>query len=307
MGEIQVPDGTLPRPRTVPVNGAKIAVFEFGLEPGPRVQTVLLMHGFPDDHRLWSPLIGELAEDFHLVAYDSRNAGKSWVTVGGLAPFVIEHLVDDVYAVLDSVGVDKAHIVAHDWGSVQAWSAVRDERAPKRVQSLLSISGPDLRHYRHWLKRALSNRQTRLQGLGQLAKSWYILFFQLPKLSEIMLPKVISGLRTGVQEDGLGTNAARGLALYRANTGIRKVRTSEFLPAARAKLQRSTKVPALLVQPIQDRFVSVDLAQGVHEWAPHTDTLPVHGGHWWPASHAPELARITKDWIGSHSAAADVA
>ena len=41
--------------------------------------TLLLVHGYPDNHEVWLPLIRELANDYRIVAYDVRGCGASQV------------------------------------------------------------------------------------------------------------------------------------------------------------------------------------------------------------------------------------
>src|SRR5215218_3778191 len=138
------------RRRTVTSPGAELAVFEYGQEPGPGTPTLLLVHGYPDDHRLFLPVIRELADTHHLVAFDTRNAGPSSVTEKP-GDFSLQALLDDLFAVLDAVGAREVHLVGHDWGSIQGWAALQDPRSAGRISRYTSISGPDLRHVRQWM------------------------------------------------------------------------------------------------------------------------------------------------------------
>ena len=60
--------------RTVTSDGVKLAVYEQG---DPAKPTVLLVHGYPDTHLMWNDVAARLAEDFHVVSYDTRGAGKT--------------------------------------------------------------------------------------------------------------------------------------------------------------------------------------------------------------------------------------
>ncbi len=64
---------------TVRSAGAELAVFEYGPPPGNGVPSLLLVHGYRDDHRLYLPVIAELAAAHHIITYDTRNAGMSLV------------------------------------------------------------------------------------------------------------------------------------------------------------------------------------------------------------------------------------
>src|ERR1044072_9093249 len=65
---------TSARQRCVESGDATLAVFERG-DPGD--PTVLLVHGYPDTHRLWDGVADRLAERFHVVTYDTRGTGAS--------------------------------------------------------------------------------------------------------------------------------------------------------------------------------------------------------------------------------------
>lgn len=293
-----IPELTTGRRRIVPVTGAKLAVFEYGLEPGPGVTSIVLIHGYPDDHRMWLPVIAELADTFHVIAYDTRNAGESWVDFSGLAPFQITYLVDDFYAVLDALGVARVHVVAHDWGAVQAWAVARDERATQAVASMFSVSGPDLAHMKRWYRQRLTRLATVPQGLGQLAKSWYVWLFQFPRLPELVVPSVIAKLPASYPR---GNNAVRGIALYRANVGLRRVGRAIGLAPAGAVLRKQTEVPVLVVSPLRDKYVSPKLAEGVRDWAVNLEQVSVDGDHWWPAREPAAFAARVAEWIGKHN------
>ena len=105
-------------------NGAvRLAVFESPL-PGtspsgddPR-PTVVLVHGWPDTHHLWTHVAPLLAGDFRVIAYDCRGFGDS-DRPDGDDPYRLSEMADDLFAVIDAVSPDNAvHVLAHDWGSV---------------------------------------------------------------------------------------------------------------------------------------------------------------------------------------------
>src|SRR6476646_1342669 len=101
------------RRRPVAVPGAVLDVREVGPEPGPGVPSLLLVHGYPDDHRVCLPAIRELARTHHVVAYDTRNAGASAVHDPD-GDYSLATLVDDAFAVLAGTGAGAVHLVGHD-------------------------------------------------------------------------------------------------------------------------------------------------------------------------------------------------
>ncbi|MCU1547971.1 MAG: hydrolase, alpha/beta fold superfamily, partial [Arthrobacter sp.] len=208
-------DAMKERHRTVLARGAELAVFEYGLEPAPGVPTLLLVHGYPDDHQVFLPVIRKLAPTHHVIAYDTRNAGASAVleTPGD---FSLKMLVEDVFAVLAAVGASEVHLVGHDWGSIQGWAAVQDARAGGRIARYTSISGPDLHHFARWMRERVRKPGAWRQLGGQLLRSWYVGAFLLPRLPEAAWRLFLTRRYEQLAKRDVGDDPVRGLALYRA-------------------------------------------------------------------------------------------
>lgn len=63
---------------------------------------LLLVHGFPLDHSMWSGQIDELAKDYRVIAPDLRGFGLSEVTSGTVT---MQRFADDLAQLLDALGV----------------------------------------------------------------------------------------------------------------------------------------------------------------------------------------------------------
>ena len=63
---------------------------------------------------MWDAQIDKLAADFHIRRYDSRGHGLSDATAGA---YSIDMLADDAIALLDGLGIDKAHLFGHHTGA----------------------------------------------------------------------------------------------------------------------------------------------------------------------------------------------
>ncbi|WP_240720340.1 alpha/beta fold hydrolase [Pseudarthrobacter sp. NamB4] len=266
---------------SVVTEGAELAVFRYGPEPVAGVPTLLLVHGYPDDHRLYLPLIQELAETCHIIAYDTRNAGSSSVT-DKPGSFALQVLVDDLYAVLAATHAPPVHLVGHDWGSIQAWAAVQDPRAAGRISHFTSVSGPDLQHFSWWIRGRLRHPRGWAQLLGQLLRSSYIAVFQIPLLPEALWRLFLTGSYERATGREVGNNPIRGLALYREN-----FQSSRQPP-------RRVLVPVHVIVPVKDPFVSPNLIDGLSDWVPRLRVTKVKAGHWWPATHAADFAKILR-------------
>ena len=148
----------------VDVNGTGIEVEVVG-EGRP----VVLLHGFPDSSRLWRHQTAALADaGFKVIAPDLRGYGGS-DKPADVGAYSILFLAGDVVGVLDHLGVDRAHVVGHDWGAALAWAFA--SVMPDRVDHLVTLS---VGHPRAFVAAGMEQRQ----------KSWYMLLFQYPDIAE---------------------------------------------------------------------------------------------------------------------------
>src|SRR5829696_562482 len=113
--------------------GVKVHVAETGPEDAA---PVLLLHGWPQHFLLWRKVWPALAGSHRVIMPDLRGHGWSgWPADGD---FRKARLVEDAVALLDALGLPRAHVVGHDWGG---WTALLMGLGhPGRVQTLLSLS-----------------------------------------------------------------------------------------------------------------------------------------------------------------------
>jgi pimeloyl-ACP methyl ester carboxylesterase len=116
------------------------------LEAGdPGAPAVLLLHGFPELAYSWRKILPALAEaGFHAIAPDQRGYGRTtgWDGRfdGDVASFGMANLIEDAAQLLGNLGIQKAHVVGHDFGApVAAYSAMT---RPQLCRSLVLMSAP---------------------------------------------------------------------------------------------------------------------------------------------------------------------
>ena len=130
---------------------------------------VLLLHGFPDSHALWRNQVPALLDaGYRVIAPDLRGFGDSSKPVGA-DKYGILDIAGDVVGILDSVGVDRAHVVGHDWGAALAWAMAAF--LPDRVDHLVALSVGHPSAFG-------------AVGFEQRQKSWYMLLFQFEDIAE---------------------------------------------------------------------------------------------------------------------------
>jgi pimeloyl-ACP methyl ester carboxylesterase len=283
--------------RTVDSGDVRLEVAEAG---DASRATILLVHGYPDTKDVWTDVVPRLAPRFHLVAYDVRGAGGS-TAPRGRAAYDLDRLTDDVLAVLDAVSPERpAHLVGHDWGSIQGWEFATSPRLRGRLASYTSMCGPSLDHIGVWMRDRLRHpTPDRLRALaGQGVRSWYIGALQIPLLPALawrtVLPRRIpkamerlEGLRadSGYPGRTLAADGLRGMNLYRRNVP-RRVR--------HPRTDAVAHVPVQLVVPSRDPFVSPRLYDDLDRWVPTLRRRTIDAGHWVPRTEPETIAR----WIG---------
>ncbi|OBK40053.1 short chain dehydrogenase [Mycobacterium sp. 1245111.1] len=281
-------------------DGIALAVHAY-TDINPQRPTVLGVHGYPDNHHLWDGVAECLGHRYNFVAYDVRGAGES-ERPAKRSDYRFAQLISDIGTVIDSLGVGRVHLLAHDWGSIQSWAAVTDETVMSKVASFTSISGPHLNYAGKFLRSARSPRAL-AHVIRQLFASGYIWFFLTPGLPEVLIRarvgvKVIEAFgRIGNSSthsrpgDPVRTTAdyVNGLNLYRANM------PGPFM-APGAKLPHTT-VPVQVLVPRMDMFVTPALQRFTGSIPLGSRVVPIEGGHWVVTARPDVIARLAGEWI----------
>lgn len=112
-------------------------------------EPLVLIHGWPQTAHCWHRLIPRLATRWRVIAPDLRGFGLSGKE--GL-PLSRAQLAADIAGLLDTLGLESAHIVGHDWGGMVALKLAFD--CPDRVRSLTLVDCSTT-HWPHWAAHGL--------------------------------------------------------------------------------------------------------------------------------------------------------
>jgi pimeloyl-ACP methyl ester carboxylesterase len=135
---------------------------------------VILLHGFPDTGDLWRNQVPALVKGgLRAIVPDMRGRGRS-SKPEAVSEYRLPSIVRDVTGILDALGIERAHVVGHDWSAGVAWLLAA--LAPQRVDRLVAISvgapgagaGPTLE---------------------ELQKGWYRLLFLFEGVAEELLQR----------------------------------------------------------------------------------------------------------------------
>ena len=131
------PSSPAPKASAMPTTTCRPACACTWPRTGPQdAPPVLCLHGWPQHWLIWRGVWPALAGEYRVICPDLRGHGWSgWPDDGD---FRKARLADDAVALLDVLGLPRAHVIGHDWGGWTGLLMALD--APERVQSLLALS-----------------------------------------------------------------------------------------------------------------------------------------------------------------------
>ncbi len=285
--------------------GVRLSCLRAGPSGG---EPVVLLHGFPESASLgWRRQLPVLAAaGLRVWAPDQRGYGES-DRPPRVRDYVIDALSADALAVLDAAareaGRPRAHLVAHDWGGAVAWWTAL--AVPERLASLTVLNCPPL----GVLRRALLFRNPR-----QMARSWYIAWFQVPWLPAATLGAARAALLArGLRDSGRRASPGRGATFSRAD--LDAYRDAATRPGAlRAMIawyralpfdrplppgsDGRVRVPARLIWGARDRALGRELAQESIATCEHGELLWVEEATHWVQHEEPQRVNAwIAEWV----------
>jgi pimeloyl-ACP methyl ester carboxylesterase len=153
----------------VETNSIRLSVVQAGPEDGP---LIILLHGFPEFSYSWRKLMPLLVSaGYRVWAPDQRGYNLS-DKPDGIDPYRIDELATDVVGLIDAANQKQAILIGHDWGAGVAWWVAG--KYPERISKMVVMNVPHGKVMRKFIR----------GSFGQMLKSWYIMFFQIPWLPE---------------------------------------------------------------------------------------------------------------------------
>jgi epoxide hydrolase 4 len=248
---------------------------------------LVLLHGFPEFWYSWRHQIPVLAEHYMVVAPDLRGYNES-DKPRRVKDYRITHLVEDVTGLIGSFGEQRAIVAGHDWGGAIAWALALTR--PEMVEKLITLNIP---HPRMFVQHLLTNPR-------QLARSWYVFFFQLPWLPEFALrannfraieetfrsstatpsqlsPDVTMQYTSAIAKPGALTAA---LNYYRA--------AGRYGILSQLHSQTVVSQPTLLIWGEQDIALGKELTHGLERYAPDLTVRYLPDASHWVQQDRPE-------------------
>lgn len=98
---------------------------------------LILSSGLGGSANYWRPNIAALAAHYHVITYDHRGTGRSDRALPDAIS--VEDFADDILALMDATGIQRAHIIGHAAGGVAGLALAL--KAPERIDKLIVVNG----------------------------------------------------------------------------------------------------------------------------------------------------------------------
>ncbi|WP_024746348.1 alpha/beta fold hydrolase [Levilactobacillus namurensis] len=252
--------------------GLRLTYHEFGTG-----DPIVLLHGFPEDGQSWHTVSQQLvAAEYRTIIPEMRGYTPQ-ASPAARTAYRTDHLAADIIGLLDTLQLQRVHLVGHDWGGQLAWKIA--QWYPQRIKQLTVVATPHpkamLWAYRH---------------STQLFRSAYVGLFQVPQLPERVVAQY---LRRFLRCSGLNATEASRLSQKFQRpaklTGPLNWYRALFLRDQPATPDDQIHVPTVFVWGQHDAFLGAAAAEKTADFiaAPY-HFMVVNGGHWLPEER-PEL------------------
>ena len=278
--------------RWIEANGLTFEV----AQAGEGEHLALCLHGFPELHYSWRHQIPLLVQKGYRVWAPNMRGYGGTDRPGDMRDYALDRLTQDVAALIDASGARTVTLIAHDWGAIVAWIfAILEIRHLERLVIMnVPHPMPAAREIRRW---------------RQIRKSWYIFFFQLPRLPEKLLGrkdgKAVGQLfaKTASNPEQFGPEVQAVYNAAAARPGARKAMIDYY----RALLRHQgavdpgdyrVDIPTLMVWGEEDIAIDIHCTIGTEKWVSDLTLERLPGVSHWVQQDAPEqVNRVLMDWL----------
>jgi pimeloyl-ACP methyl ester carboxylesterase len=258
---------------------------------------VVCAHGFPDCERSFREQVPALVRAGYRVVVPTMR-GYAPSTVARSGRYDPGALAEDLLALADHYAPGRpVRLFGHDWGAMAAYAAAA--LRPERVSHLATAAVPHLRVAAAGFLRP-----------AQLRRSWYIGFFQLPRLPERRLRRdgmALVGRLWRAWSPGFACPEAEMRRIREAldpqlEAVLGYYRAFATAPLApRRLLLAKTRVPSLYLHGADDGCVGAELARGTER--AYTAGVSVHviprAGHFVHLEQPEAVNRLLVDFFAS--------
>jgi pimeloyl-ACP methyl ester carboxylesterase len=247
---------------------------------------VLLLHGFPENARMWDGVRSRLHEAGLRTAAPDQRGYSPGARPAAVESYAMGEIVRDVLGLLDGLAWQAVDLVGHDWGAAVAWQFAA--RHPDRVRTLTAVSVP------HPLALTAALRG----DPEQQQRSSYIGLFRTPgKAEETLLAE--DGRRLRGILDPIPPDRAEVFVRPMAEPGALTAALNWYRATSRRDLDGLGPVPAptTYLWGTEDLAVARSAAEGCaqHVTGPYRFVELPGATHWVPELHPDVVAAAILD------------
>jgi pimeloyl-ACP methyl ester carboxylesterase len=260
--------------------GVTLHVAEAG---DPDAPAILAVHGWPQHWWLWRDVIPVLSRTHRVICPDLRGLGWSGQPADG--DFSKPRFADDMLALLDALGLERAGFLGHDWGGWTGWLLAL--HAPERLERLMALS---IVH--PWTPRGPA-----------LLNAWRILYqppLAVPVLGPALVPR-FARLALGRSMDAATAEVyARVLddpARAEASSRVYRHFLARDLPGLVAGDRARVELPVKVLSGRGDPAVHPSLLGDLQRHAPAAELEIVDGGHFLVDERPELVADRARAWF----------
>ncbi len=286
--------------KLVPVPKGINLYLQYTDKPFPEAETILFLHGYPDTHKTWDKQIDFFKKNYRVAVTDLRGAGLSSAPMDS-SGYRIESILSDFDSIIEElVGKEeKIHLVGHDWGSVLFWSYLSYPERQRKVKSFSAVAcpHPSLFFKNTFGKLASFQPQKIWEGINQMKKSYYILFFQIPMLPEFLWQTFTEEIwKFVMQNSGLSENDKMHFLTRDEVVAATVNNINLYRQALQHGVQELPKsplsLPVALFIPEDDAMISPEVYEDSETVASKLRVFRVQANHW--------VHRERPDWFNQN-------
>jgi pimeloyl-ACP methyl ester carboxylesterase len=258
---------------------------------------IVFLHGFPDFWYSWRHQIPEFAKDYKVVAPDLRGYNDSDKPASKEA-YTMPEFIADIKGLIEGLGYQQCILVGHDWGGIIAWNFAYAH--PEMLSQLVILNAPHVAKFAEGLMLP-----------QQLLRSWYIFFFQVPFLPEMLLqfddfkaietafaalknnPNIFTEADLNFYKDAFAKRGALTAAInYYRNF---------FQPELLSRKWSILEIPTLMIWGEQDKALGKELSYGTEQYVKDFRIRYIPESSHWVQQQYPDLVnQHIREFLGNY-------
>jgi 3-oxoadipate enol-lactonase len=232
---------------------------------------LILLHGYPLDHRIWDPIIPLLENDFELIIPDLRGFGESKAIDTN---YSISEMAEDVAQLVEKIGFPKALIAGHSMGGYVSLAFAR--LFPDRLLGLGLISS---------------------QAIADTPEKKESRYLSLKQLQESGRKSIANSMVGKLTSDSMLQNQMYDIIMSQSEAGIMSAIKALAERSDQTSIVGTLDVPLLVVHGDSDELIPFERAVEVSKVAENSNLVVIAKAGHMPMLEYPEATASALRWL----------